>query len=279
MDAPRLSVVIPTRHRDGDLATCLEALRPQVGPASAEVIVTDDGSESTARAMIEARFPFVRWTEGPRRGPASNRNHGARQARGELIVFVDDDVVPARDFLARYAASISPDVDVYEGRTTCEAGIRSPLEHSPVNETGGNLWSCNLMVRRSFWESFGGFDEDFPFPHLEDTVFRERLQRAGVRVLFVRDAVVDHPPRRLAPPQTLGRYHESFFVYSYKYAGHAPSKGGFFRDLLRNRVYRVARHPVGRDSVAALVGVLVEGAHVWRHWDEWDRKWRSSKAG
>lgn len=279
MDAPRLSVVIPTRHRDRDLSVCLEALRPQVESAAAEVIVTDDGSESTARTLIEARFPFARWTEGPRRGPASNRNHGARQARGALIVFLDDDVVPARDLLARYAAAVSPDVDVYEGRTTCEAGVRSPLEHAPVNEAGGNLWSCNLMVRRAFWESFGGFDEDFPYPHLEDTVFRERLQRAGVHVRFVHDAVVDHPPRRLAPPRTLGRYHESFFVYSYKYEGRAPSKGDFFRDLLRNRVYRVARHPVGRDSVAALVGVLVEGAHVWRHWDEWDRKWRSVKAG
>lgn len=281
MSEPRLSVVIPTRHRERELTTCLEALRGQLEAMGAEVVVTDDGTSGETRAMLERAFPFARWTEGPRRGPAANRNHGVGIARGELVVLVDDDVVPAPDFLASYAAAVAEDVDVYEGRTTCAAGVSSPLMHSPVNETGGNLWSCNLMIRRALFQALGGFDEDFPFAHLEDAAFRERLKGAGARVRFVPGAVVDHPPRPLAPSQALARQHESYFLYSYRYLGRAPVKPAFFRDLLRHRVNRIAHNPLGRDSVVSLCGIFVEAAHVWRHWGEWDQKWRTraAKAG
>jgi GT2 family glycosyltransferase len=278
---PRISVVIPTRHRDGQLATCLEALRPQLEGARAEVIVSDDGTSGETRAMLERSFPFARWTQGPRRGPAANRNNGVAIARGELVVLVDDDVVPAPDFLANYVAAVSDDVDVYEGRTTCAAGVDSPLMHSPVNETGGYLWSCNLMLPRALFQALGGFDEDFPYPHLEDVAFRERLKGAGARVRFVPGAVVDHPPRPVASAQAVGRQHESYFLYCYRYLGRAPAKQVFFGDMLRHRVNLIAHKPLGRDSVVSLRDFVVEMAHVWRHWAEWDKKWRAraAKAG
>jgi glycosyltransferase involved in cell wall biosynthesis len=108
--APLLSVIVPTCHRSEDLAVCLDALRPQeqknpcptpssIEPArwrdfSYEVIVTDDGSRSIAEALIRDVYPWVRWYPGPRRGPAANRNSGARKAEGEWVLFLDDDCVP-----------------------------------------------------------------------------------------------------------------------------------------------------------------------------------------
>ena len=93
-DAPLFSVVIPTCHRNDALAACLERLAPgkqSLAAASYEVIVTDDGSRATSEAMLREKFPWAKWMAGPRRGPAANRNHGAKHANGNWIAFADDD--------------------------------------------------------------------------------------------------------------------------------------------------------------------------------------------
>ena len=273
---PQLSIVIPTRNRDQTLGRCLALLAPQVDPAI-EVIVSDDGRSPATEAMIESQFSFARWTAGPQRGPASNRNHGAAQASGDFLLFLDDDVEPAADLIAGYRASLRPDVSVYEGRTTCRAGVRSPLEQAPINETGGWLWSCNMMVRRSVWEAIGGFDEDFRYPHLEDVVFRERIKSLGQQILFVPGATVDHPPRRMPSPRVLALYNEAYFIYHYKYLGHAPSLVGFFGQFLPHRVRSLLRFRFSRDSVAALGSLGVEAAHILGHWRAWHRRWAPAK--
>jgi GT2 family glycosyltransferase len=270
------SIVIPTRRRDETLRRCLTLLAPQLDDA-VEVIVTDDGRSDSTRALIASEFPFATWTPGPQRGPGANRNHGASLARGEYILFVDDDVEPAAGFLAGYRSSLRDDVSVYEGRTTCRAGLHSPLEHAPINETGGWLWSCNMMVRRSLWESIGGFDEDFRFPHLEDVVLRERIKQMGARMLFVPAATVDHPPRRLAPPHVLAQYHEADFIYEYKYLGRAPSVPRFFAGFLRHRAAMVMRHRLSLDSVVAFRDILAESFHILGHWRAWHRRWAAAK--
>jgi glycosyltransferase involved in cell wall biosynthesis len=104
-----ISVVIPTRHRNKALAECLQRLAPgvQTLPADGyEVIVTDDGSVTTAEVLVRERFPWARWTAGPRRGPAANRNHGASVARGDCLAFTDDDCLPSPGWLAAFAAAM-----------------------------------------------------------------------------------------------------------------------------------------------------------------------------
>src|SRR5882724_4497385 len=100
----QLSVIIPTRNRDQPLRRCLTLLAPQVDTAI-EVIVTDDGRSVTTQAMVESQIPFARWIAGPQRGPASNRNHGAAQASGDFLLFLDDDVEPAAELIAGYRSS------------------------------------------------------------------------------------------------------------------------------------------------------------------------------
>src|SRR6187397_213719 len=117
---PSFSVVIPTCHRNEALALCLERLAPQrqacmqlaAGPVVAgnepmtlpvlgtyEVIITDDGRDSTAEELVGRRFPWAKWTAGPKQGPAANRIHGATLAKGEWIAFTDDDCLPDSGWL------------------------------------------------------------------------------------------------------------------------------------------------------------------------------------
>lgn len=273
----KFTIVVPTRNRDETVARCLMMLQRQHGDRPVQIIVTDDGSSTSTKEMVASTFPEIQWTAGPQRGPAANRNHGASLADGEFIVFVDDDVEPSADLITGYQAAIVSGVNVYEGRTTCRAGIRSPLEHAPVNETGGWLWSCNMMVRRGFWETFGGFDEEFPYASMEDVAFRERLQQAGEPFLFVPNATVDHPPRKLPNGGILARFHESYFIYHYKYLGAKPSWSKFSAFLIRHRMHHILSCRPSRDTARALISLCAELWGTSTQWGSWDRKWRESK--
>ena len=221
---PRFSVVIPTCRRNDSLARCLRLLtggQQQFPSSQFEVIVTDDGppGENAAR-MIQQDFPGVRWIEGPRRGPAANRNHGASVARADWLVFTDDDCLPQPAWLSAFAQRLDAgvgDCRVLEGHTT-DGGVKDPgpFYMAPDNEKGGLLWSCNLAIERRFYESLGGFDEQFPFPHLEDVDLRLRLDDKGWRYLFVPDACVDHPPRPISSARRWVQTQESAYYLARK---------------------------------------------------------------
>ncbi len=271
----QISVVIPTCHRNDLLAKCLDCLAPgtQYLPAERyEVIVTDDGSRSTARQIVEEQYPWVRWTAGPRRGPAANRNHGAGIATGTFLAFTDDDCLPSPNWLAAFATATQPDVQVYEGKTTCQAGLNSPLEEAPINLTGGGLWSCNFMIRRSVFENLGGFDAAFPVPGGEDVDLRERLVEAGYNFPFVDDAVVDHPPRKIRWGKQSGALWESQILLWYK-AGRAQiSPAKFMLFVAKIRIKNLIRYPVRWHSSLALLSLIAELNHIARNTRAWHTK-------
>ena len=126
-DQSNWSVVIPTCNRPEQLARCLALLPRKVG-----VIVTDDSSDARTRAMLTRDFAHVRLTQGPRRGPAANRAHGATLAGGEWLAFLDDDVVPSPGWLAAIVAAATNATDVIEGKTVCPDQTGHPLEEVVV---------------------------------------------------------------------------------------------------------------------------------------------------
>lgn len=217
-----ISVIIPTCHRNDLLAKCLDCLAPGQQTLlfdQYEVVVTDDGVKGNARKLIESRYPWARWTEGPHRGPAANRNHGARQARGEWLAFVDDDCLPEKSWLACIAERISQgDVEVIEGRTVIPDKRDSPMSHAVENQFGGVFWSCNLAVLRSRFLAMGGFDEDFLEAGGEDMEFAWRLQKEGIKAAFLQAAVVRHPQYAINFRQLFRRIwmHRWLVLYYYK---------------------------------------------------------------
>lgn len=275
----RFSVVIPTSHRNGLLARCLARLAPgaqTIAASDYEVIVTDDGQQTTAEAMIRQQFPWARWVAGPGRGPAANRNNGARHARGEWIAFIDDDCLPEPGWLAAFRdAADAGGADVLEGRTTCAEGIRSVLDEAPVNLAGGGFPSCNLMVRRDTFERLGRFDEDFPF-WCEDQYFHTVVRRSGVGCRFVPGATVDHPRRRRPSGWRMGLRWEGRILLWYK-EGNTGSVWRFFpMHCLKVRVAQALSYPLGWDTLRAGGALVVELACLLGHLGAWDAKYRGS---
>jgi glycosyltransferase involved in cell wall biosynthesis len=201
-----LSVIIPTYKRRETLTNCLKLLTPKVQNLPDdlfEVIVTDDADDGGTTDYLNKEFPGVRRNQGPQKGPASNRNSGAKAARGEWLLFLDDDCLPTAHFLSAYidATKKHAEYRVFEGSTLPEGRRRRLDEEAPINDRGGYLWSCNFLVNRELFFEIGGFCERYPFACMEDVDFREQLKARGIEFLFTPDASVVHPWRPFAPDE------------------------------------------------------------------------------
>lgn len=200
-ESPLFSVIVPTCNRPRDLSICLGRLVSgfqTLDHSLYEVIVSDDSSGIELERIVKENFPWVVFLQGPRRGPASNRNHAATAARGEWLVFVDDDCLPEPGLLEAYSRAIAefPTVIVFEGKTV-PLGNRQRLdEHCPDNQTGGKLWSCNFAIKAKNFKTIGGFDDNFPYAAFEDIEFCIRLNKSRVKIAFCENAVVFHPWRK-----------------------------------------------------------------------------------
>jgi GT2 family glycosyltransferase len=246
-----ISVVIPTCNRNDLLRLCLDKLSSSLqflSSACYEVIVTDDSKENVAKDIIEGYYNWVQWIEGPKRGPAANRNHGARKAKGEWLLFIDDDCLPSAQILNEYYVAIKDkgEIFVFEGCIKPDRPKRSFKEEAPINETGGYLWSCNIMIqKRIFFEVLYGFDENFPYAAMEDVDLCYRINKAKIAHVFLKHAYVIHPWRIQTNPYsaTIKRFKSTLY-----YLKKHPEKSaeinslyylkafynGFIKDLVRN---------------------------------------------
>ncbi len=192
-----LSVIVPTCGRGRQLALLLDRLtaaRQEMSDDEFEVIVSDD-APGPSTVALQAQYPAVRFVSGPARGPAANRNNGARFARAPWLVFVDDDCIPVDGWLRllRDAADDST-VDVLEG-SIIAPGKQDTIFHRYVeNVTGNAFWSANLAIRRDVFDRIGRFDEDFGEAGGEDMELAHRFRVHRLRTVFCPEAQVVHPP-------------------------------------------------------------------------------------
>jgi glycosyltransferase involved in cell wall biosynthesis len=217
---PIFSIIVPTCDRNDLLAKCLCCLAPGTQTLDRdkyEVIVSDDSKDNIAKTLIEKKFPWAKWIQGSKRGPASNRNNGAKCAKGEWLVFIDDDCLPDIDLLKKYEAAISEsEARVFEGKVLADRNQERFDEHSPLNMYGGNFWSCNFAIEKQLFQMIHGFDENFPFPAMEDIDLYKRIKEIA-NVLFIDSAYVVHPWRRMKPFNNYNKWIISHHYFLNKY--------------------------------------------------------------
>lgn len=210
------SVIIPTCNRNDLLSKCLSCLAPSnqtIDSSTYEVIVTDDSEENRANPLIEENYAWAKWIEGPKRGPAANRNNGAKNATGEWLIFIDDDCLPIQDCLAAYLkATNKGSCTVIEGKTIADRPKQRFDEEAPINEDGNKLWSCNFAIQKKTFEKVKGFDETFPYAAMEDIDFYVRILKDN-SIEFVPQALVIHPWRRIKICFTLKKHLQSHRHY------------------------------------------------------------------
>ena len=242
---PFLSAVIPTYERPDDLRICLNSLGKEIqqGSPSYEIIVTDDSKSDESKRMVENEFPDVSWRKGKQNGPAGNRNAGVDRAKGEWIVFLDDDCIAQEGYLNAYAKAIraNPNTKVFEGRIFADRPRRTWAEGCPENEHGGMLWTSNLCVNRKLFIEMGGLDERFQIAY-EDVDFALRLKQKKTDSIFVSEAAVCHPWRTLKQEgnnwKKVGYQFQELLIFLEKHPDQYPlhSAKVFLKNALRGLI-------------------------------------------
>jgi glycosyltransferase involved in cell wall biosynthesis len=197
---PALSVVVPTYRRPELLRRCLDSLDRQNLPRERfEVIVVDDGSGDETAGVLD-RAGVVALAQPRNAGPAAARNRGVAQARGRLVLFLDDDVAATPDLLSTHLALHDAADDRLLGvlgrvdwdpaltvtpfmrwldRSGLQFGYETWLREGPVDPPYAAFYTANLSMHRDLLDEVGGFDERFPYAAFEDMELAFRLAAAG----------------------------------------------------------------------------------------------------
>ncbi len=191
----RITAVVPAYHAAGYVAQAITSLLVQTEPP-AEVIVVDDGSTDDTAAVAErAGARVIRQANG---GPAAARNAGIRAATTEWIALLDADDIARPTRLARQATCLGDaSVAVVFAGSQFEGKI--PPTPPPTIDFAV-LWQRNwiptstVVLRKSAWETAGGFDEARDLIGVEDYNFWLRLAHAGWGFARVDDVLVDYCP-------------------------------------------------------------------------------------
>lgn len=190
---PSVSVVMPAYNGRQLLPRSLPPLLDAVGDELLEVIVVDDSSSDGSAEWAAEQGARVLHTGG-RLGPGAGRNLGARAARGDVLWFVDADVVVHRDAAARVREALREDGEVavfgsYDddppaaGFVSQYMNLRHHYTHHAHAGEASTFWSGCGAVRREAFLAAGGFDaEGYDRPSIEDIDLGYRLRAAGGRI-------------------------------------------------------------------------------------------------
>lgn len=206
MPEPTVSIVIPVHNGGAAFERCLEGVA-RLDPAPDEVIVVADGESDGSWRHAQARgYQVIR--HEPARGPAFARNEGARRATGDLLFFLDADVIPRADAVAEVLAAfeelpaLTAVVGSYDdapGHPSWLSQYRNLLHHythQTALEEGSTFWGACAAIRREAYLGVGGFDaERYALPSIEDIELGYRLRRGGHRIRFRKTLQVKHLKR------------------------------------------------------------------------------------
>lgn len=211
-----ISLVVPTYNRGRILGDFLDAIEGQTYSAGKfELIIVNDGSTDQTRESIKKRAKKSKikiiFISQKHKGPAAARNLGIKRARGKIILFLGDDILPTPKLLSEHAdwhKKFSQENIAVLGYTTWSPKLKVTrlmkwLEESGTQFAYGDLqgkketdythlYTSNVSFKNNFLLKNGLFDEDFPFAAYEDLELGYRLKKKGLRILYNCRAIAYH---------------------------------------------------------------------------------------
>jgi glycosyltransferase involved in cell wall biosynthesis len=260
----KISIIVPTFSRPEILGLVLEALCRQTQPSfMAEVIVVCDGSDEKTRAAaqrFEGRLPLL-YLEQSKSGVSSARNLGIATSRSPVVLFLDDDVLPAPGLVgehARFHEERSAENAVLLGYVTWHHNLHCSPYMKWYGEYGGLFafsllednrladprffYSCNISIKRQFLIDHGGFNETLSV--MEDNELGFRLAQQGMQLFHKKAAVGFHYQTFTFEQscQRLERYSSGLNAFLSTEAGKAVAKrrGGLLFQMTELTVRAIA---------------------------------------
>jgi GT2 family glycosyltransferase len=209
----RATIVISTRNRPDQIGIAISSVLRDL-PADCNVIVVDQSDDGRTRETVQAKAGdslSVSYAASDRRGLSAARNDGSREAVGDLLLFTDDDCVVEPGWCEAWIREfgMDPRAGVGFGRVThppfdSSAGLIPSFDiQDQASSAGLEIFTsgsvgmgANMAVRRSLWESLGGFDEGLgsgsAYGGADDLDFAYRAARLGWRIIRAVEPTVTH---------------------------------------------------------------------------------------
>ena len=202
----KLSVVIPVHNGGNNLQECLNALMNSSRPPD-ELIIVDDASTDES-AQFASKFGTVVACQSQQPiGPARARNLGAASSQGDILLFLDADVVVHPNTLAVIESHFKqhPDVAALFGSyddnpphrnwVSLYKNLQHHFVHHQSQPEASSFWTGVGAIRREVFYQLGGFNESYSRPSIEDIELGVRLRHSGYRVRLCTDVQVTHLKR------------------------------------------------------------------------------------
>lgn len=208
----KISVIVPAYNAEKYIGQCIKALLNQAyRHEDYEVIVVDDGSIDKTVDIIKTHP--VRYIYQKNHGPATARNNGVKEAKGDIILFTDSDCIATPNWIEEMVRSFkSLDIAAVKGAyLTNQKEVIARLAQVEFEERFEMLKKAESIdmvdtysagFRRDIFLQMGGFDTSFPVANNEDTDLSYRMSKEGFKMVFNPDAIVYH----LKHPDSIKKY-------------------------------------------------------------------------
>jgi GT2 family glycosyltransferase len=244
---PFFSIIIPTYNRPQQLANCLKALSRIDYPRDCfEVIVVDDGSMTPLNGVVVPMLRYLNLTllTQPNSGAAIARNTGAKQAKGEFLVFTDDDCLPDSQWLQAFANHLAKTTDTLVGGKTVNALSQNPYStasqmlldyvYSSYNSNPPEarfFTSNNIAISAIEFHRIGGFASNFNIAS-EDREFCQRWLEHGYKMIYAPTALISHT------------HHLTFFSFWQQHFNYGRGAFCFYQTISTSKSNKQAIQPL-----------------------------------
>lgn len=203
----KVSVIVPAYNAEATLPHCLRALLSDAD-GDTEILVVDDGSTDRTPLIVQELGVTLSKTSRRQSGPAAARNHGSAIATGEILFFVDADVVIRPHSIARVRLAFQeqPRLAALFGSYDDEPAEKNFLSqyknllhhfvHQSSDTDAQTFWAGCGAVRKQVFDSFRGFNaEAYSHPSIEDIELGIRLKQKGHSILLDKKLQAKHLKR------------------------------------------------------------------------------------
>ena len=222
----RLDVIIPTRDRIPALSACLDSIERQtLDKKEFEVIIVDDGSALGTRerypALVQNHSFPITLLQNEGKGPARGRNLAIDQATADIVLILNDDLIlipghfrvhldyharrPDKTVCVRGKSVWDPKIpDTSLMRYIRKIHLRYDIEVDESIRELAFFHTMDISFKRQLLQE-NRFDEDFPYPSVEDTELGWRLKKKGLLTLYVTPEVLSYHCHRITARSLIHR--------------------------------------------------------------------------
>jgi len=198
----KISIIIPVYNSSLTLKECLEAIFNSNFKNFEVIVISDNSTDNSVGIAKQHQCKIIELSEN--KGPAFARNEGAKISEGDILLFVDSDVIIKKDALNYLSEKfLQNEIDAIQGIYSHEPTYKSIVTQYQMSYNCYYIWpenkkyastlsTCCLAIRKKIFLNLKGFNVNFKRPSAEDEEFGYFLIDKGYKILILRELNVEH---------------------------------------------------------------------------------------